>query len=91
MVQLTRVSTKGQVVIPRQIRKELGLQAGSPLMISRVEDAVVMKKVPLPPLEREFRRLAAAGSRHARRLGIRSDEDIVRRIHEHRKKVSGGV
>jgi AbrB family looped-hinge helix DNA binding protein len=37
----TRVSTKGQVVLPSRIRRKLGLQAGDPLEV-RVEGGSVV-------------------------------------------------
>jgi AbrB family looped-hinge helix DNA binding protein len=49
---VTRVSTKGQVVIPVPLRKTLGLRAGDPLDIS-VDDG----RIVLTP-RRSFRRKA---------------------------------
>ena len=45
--ELTRISSKGQVVIPARVRNKLGLKAGSLFAIlTRPEsDVVVLKKV----------------------------------------------
>lgn len=38
----TRVSTKGQVVLPAAIRRKLGIRAGDPLNISVEQDRIVL-------------------------------------------------
>ena len=43
--ELTRVSSKGQVVIPRDIRKKFGIRKGSILAISAKKDILVLKKL----------------------------------------------
>ncbi len=86
MVDVTRMSTKGQVVIPQHIREELALEEGSQLVMSRMEDFVVMKKVHITDPRKEFEELTKIGEKHAKKLGIRSEEDVVRVIHEGRKK-----
>ena len=85
MVEVTTISTKGQVVIPAHIREELGLDKGSQLVISKIEDFVVLKKVNISDPKEEFRKLTEMGKKHAKKLGINSEEDVVRMIHEARK------
>jgi len=43
--ELTRVSSKGQVVIPRDIRKKFRIKKGSILGISAKKNLIVMKKL----------------------------------------------
>ena len=43
--ELTKVSSKGQVVIPHDIRKKFGLRKGSILGISAKKNMIVMKKL----------------------------------------------
>lgn len=86
MADLTTISTKGQVVIPQHIREELDLEEGSQLVVSRMEDFVVLKKVNIPDPKKEFEELTRIGEKHAKKLGIKSEEDVIRLIHEARKK-----
>lgn len=64
-LELTRVSSKGQVVIPQDIRVELGLTEGTSLVVAVQDTSVVLKKVELPKIKswkevtRPFRRAAA--------------------------------
>src|SRR3989344_3292513 len=86
MVDVSIVSTKGQVVIPSHIREELGLEEGTQMVVSKMDDFVLLKKVHIPDPKEEFKKLTEIGSKHAKKLGVRSEEDVVRMIHEGRKK-----
>ncbi len=86
MVNVSTVSTKGQVVIPSHIREELGLEEGSQVVISKMKDFVLLKKVNLPDPKAEFERLTKKGQEQAKKFGIKSEDDVVRMIHEARKK-----
>jgi AbrB family looped-hinge helix DNA binding protein len=44
-VQFTKASSKGQVVIPRGIRKKLDIREGSLLAVAAEGDLIVLKKV----------------------------------------------
>ena len=55
MGDITKVSSKGQVVIPREIREQLGLKEGDSLQIEKVGDLVVLKKIELDSLAKELR------------------------------------
>lgn len=47
LVQTTRVTTKGQVVIPQKIREALGLSEGDEMIVARDGERVVMRKLHL--------------------------------------------
>lgn len=85
MSDITTISTKGQVVIPSHIRQELDLKEGSQLVVSRMRDLILLKKVRIPDPKEEFRRLTERGMLHAKKLGLKSEDDVVRVIHESRK------
>lgn len=86
MVDVATISTKGQVVIPQHIREDLGLEEGSQIVISKMEDFVVIKKVNIPDPKEEFKKLTELGQKHAKKLGLKSEDDVVRIIHGSRKK-----
>lgn len=44
-IELTKISSKGQVVIPQEIRKKLGLNEGETLVVSVKDGLIVLKKV----------------------------------------------
>ena len=80
MLELTKVTSKGQVVIPSEIRKELELEEGAQLVVSRAGDLVLMKKVPIPDPKKEFEKLTKFGTEFAKKKGIKSESDVVARI-----------
>lgn len=57
-VEIT-ISSKGQIVIPKDVREALGLKAGEKLMLDRVGRRLILEP-PVPPRKRisyeEFRR-----------------------------------
>ena len=51
ILDLAKVTSKGQVVIPIEIRKDLQLNEGASLVVSRVGNMVVMKKMNIPDIK----------------------------------------
>ena len=47
----TRMSSKGQVVIPDEIRKRLGLKEGSQFVVVGDKGAVILKMISPPSME----------------------------------------
>jgi len=47
----TRVSTKGQIVLPGPLRRRLGIRAGDPLEISVERDRIVLTQASRPKYE----------------------------------------
>jgi len=54
---LTRISSKGQVVIPSRVRKRLGIEAGSvfAILTPRKGNVVVLKKIDSKSLQADLR------------------------------------
>jgi AbrB family looped-hinge helix DNA binding protein len=47
----TRVSTKGQIVLPAPVRRKLGIRAGDPLDIAVEDDRIVLSAPRKPKYE----------------------------------------
>ncbi|MGD0800221.1 MAG: AbrB/MazE/SpoVT family DNA-binding domain-containing protein [Terracidiphilus sp.] len=47
----TRVSTKGQIVLPVPLRRKLGIRAGDPLDIAIEKDRIVLTQASKPKYE----------------------------------------
>jgi AbrB family looped-hinge helix DNA binding protein len=69
-VATTRMSSKGQVVIPEDIRKQLRLKAGSQFVVLGKDDVVILKAISAPAME-EFDSLIAAARKGARQTGMK--------------------
>ena len=66
----TKLSSRGQVVIPEEIRKALGLSEGDQFVVIGAGDAVILKTI-TPPRMDDFPELLAEARAQAKRAGIR--------------------
>lgn len=66
----TRMSSKGQVVIPESIRRQLDLKEGAQFLVVGDEDVVILKVV-TPPDRKEFDLLITQARKQARELGLK--------------------
>jgi len=69
-IATTKMSSKGQVVIPEEIRKELGLSTGSHFVVVGDGDVVVLKRI-IPPSLSEFDGIVERARRQAREAGMK--------------------
>ena len=54
-MEITKISTKGQIVIPLKIREELEINEGSVLAVEKMKDMIVLKKIDVD-LARQFKK-----------------------------------
>jgi AbrB family looped-hinge helix DNA binding protein len=80
----TKLSSKGQVVIPEEIRNRLGLEAGAQFVVVGEGDVVVLKALQ-PPKMAEFKALLDKAQRSAKEAGI-TPADVEAAIREVREK-----
>ena len=69
----TRMSSKGQIVIPEEIRDRLGLQTGTQFVVVGDRDVVILKAISAPSMK-EFDNLIAQARQQARRSGLRKSD-----------------
>lgn len=67
----TRMSSKGQVVIPESIRKQLDLKEGAQFLVVGDADVVILKVV-TPPDINEFDTLIKQARKQAKETGLKS-------------------
>ncbi len=82
-IATTRMSSKGQVVIPEEIRKRLKLKTGSEFIVMGEKDVVILKAISPPAME-EFDMLIAAARGRARKAGLKHS-DITQAVLKVRK------
>jgi AbrB family looped-hinge helix DNA binding protein len=66
----TKLSSRGQVVIPEEIRNNLGLREGDQFLVIGEGDAVILKTITPPKLE-EFQELLSQARTEAKRASIK--------------------
>lgn len=72
-VSTTKMSSKGQVVIPENIRKQLNLRAGAQFVVVGEKDVVILKNITPPSLD-EFDVLIDKAREEGKRAGIRRSD-----------------
>ena len=78
-IATTRLSSKGQVVIPEEIRNRLGLEPGAQFVVIGDRDVIVFKAIH-PPEMSQFDDLVGRARRAAREAGMqRSDIEVALR------------
>ena len=83
-ISTTKMSSKGQVVIPEQIRAQLDLEAGSRFVVVGDEDVVILKRI-TAPTPGEFDGLIKQARAQARSAGLKKS-DIDNAVKEARNK-----
>jgi AbrB family looped-hinge helix DNA binding protein len=77
-IATTKMSSKGQVVIPEEIRQRLKLKAGAQFVVVGENDVVILKSI-APPASEEFDGLVAEARRQAKVSGLKK-VDISRAV-----------
>jgi len=67
------MSSKGQVVIPEEIRDRLGLQSGTQFVVVGERDVVILKAISAPSMK-EFDNLIAQARQQGRRSGLKKSD-----------------
>ena len=80
----TKLSSRGQVVIPEEIRTRLGLEPGAQFVVVGEGDVVVLKALK-PPKMSDFKVLLNKVRESAEAAGL-SEDDIEQAIREVRGK-----
>ena len=82
-IEITSVSSKGQIVIPNDIRKNLNIDGGSKLIVLQDGDNILLKPIAKPKKD-EFAEIIKLGNKIRKELDL-SGDDVVKAIKESRK------
>ena len=82
-IATTKLSSKGQVVIPEEIRARLNLKPGARFVVVGEKDVVVLKAISAPAPD-EFDGLIAKARKSAKQAGLEK-VDIDRAVSKVRK------
>lgn len=84
MVSITKISSKGQVVIPQEIRGRMKLEEGNILLVLDDDDSIILKKIGLPKIK-TWEKVTKPFRDAAKKSGF-SKEDLDRLIEESKLK-----
>ena len=82
--ETTTVSEKGQVVIPQSVRKYLGIKPKSRFLVYGEGDTVILKRIELPDIKAEWKRLKAVVGKKITKYGEMSEEEINAIVQKYR-------
>ncbi len=85
--EVTAVSSKGQIVLPKTIRDYLKIVSGTKLMVFSDGDSILLKPIPVPDIK-EFRGLMDAAAEWAEDVGMTENDvvDAIKTVRSRRKK-----
>jgi len=83
-VSTTKMSSKGQVVIPENIRRNLSLKTGAQFIVVGDKDVVILKSI-TPPSINELDELIAKARQDGKKVGLKKT-DIKEAIKKVRSK-----
>ena len=81
---LTIETSKGQVVIPEEIRTKLGLKAGAQFVVIGERDVVILKTLS-PPVMSDFDDLVSKARKQARKAGLKRSK-VKKVVAEERRR-----
>lgn len=87
-IETTKMSSKGQIVIPRNARDEIKADEGTIFSVMANKDTIILKKMEMPSREsliRQLEEMAKEGRMHLEKLGIK-ESDIPDIVHRSRNK-----
>ena len=82
-IATTKMSSRGQVVIPEIIRKQLHIKSGSQFVVIGKDDVVVLKSLPETSIS-DFDSLISMARKQAKKVGLKK-ADIKDAIANSRK------
>ena len=88
VVEMIKMSSKGQIVIPRDIRTEICASEGTMFAVVSGRDSIVLKKVAIPSKEELICELKEIAKEGKKRLEARSikEADIQSIVEKARKR-----
>ena len=86
-VEITKMSSRGQIVVPQGLRNELGMKEGAFFAIFGGKDTIILKKLEMPSKEiliKDIGKMAREGKKRAENLGLK-ESDVPDLIHKIRR------
>ncbi len=83
MAELTTMSSKGQIVVPKDVREYMGIKEGTTFAIFGRDDTLILKRVNVPTAKEAFEKIHKWGVEFAKKRSLK-EEDVEKIIHKGR-------
>lgn len=80
----TKLSSKGQIVIPEEVRDDLGLKEGMQFIVMGQGDTVILRAI-TPPSKEDMAQLLAQARTWAKKAGIKKS-DVAKAVKKVRRE-----
>ena len=84
-MELAKVTSKGQITIPIDIRRKLGVKEGDKILFVEEQGRIIMMNSSMDAL----RKAQAAFAGEAERLGLKDEQDVADLVSELRRERRG--
>jgi len=84
-VDITVVSSKGQVVIPQEIRRKLGITPKTKMLVYGYRDTVILKKIKVLDVEKKLKEMYRRIEKRIAKYGELTQEEIEEEIQKYRR------
>jgi len=81
IIEMGKISSRGQIAIPADIRQELDLNEGNKVLFVLEDDTLIMKKV----TSKSFREITKPLKEAAKNIGLK-ESDVEGLVHRARKR-----
>lgn len=81
MAEIVTMSSKGQIVVPKDLREEMGIDTGTNFAVFGKDDTLILKKVKVPTAKEAFEKVHKWGTQLAKKKGWK-EEDFIRKINK---------
>lgn len=81
--EITTMSEKGQVVIPQDLRKHLGIKPKTRFIVFAIDGNIVMRKLDIPDVKKEWNDIFQRMDKKGLKLG---EDDIASEVKAYRKE-----
>lgn len=81
VIEMGKISARGQVAIPTEIRNQMGLHEGEKVLFVLADDTLILKRVTLD----SFAKITKPLKERAAKLGLK-EEDVPDLVHKFRQR-----
>lgn len=86
--EITTMSSRGQIVIPQEIREEMKLKPKTKFVVFGYDDTILLKRMIIPDIKKEFKEFLRKSGEDVRKHGGLSMKEISNIVHKNRKRRS---
>jgi len=81
MTEIVTMSSKGQIVVPKELREEMKIDSGTNFVIFGKDDTLILKKIEVPKAKEVFEKVHKWGVDLAKKKGWK-EKDFIKSINK---------